>query len=193
MLFAEVVGVWLENRSQLAEYGGAVLVRVSKGGYGYPTTGGLAAEPGVHPVKNTMRAMTSSRGSYRDRHGRGLRRDIVTGVTGDNRLATFGQLVSGTCEYLKSAWPDDLAQLRWRIVDAPAIKDSTEEVARWKADKERFEITIYRLPIERLGHPRRPDALDERMHIEQYVFAAVGELIDRDPWSLIPENQRDDD
>mgnify|MGYP000429172551 CR=1 FL=1 len=89
--------------------------------------------------------------------------------------------------------PDDLAQLRWRIVDAPAIKDSTEEVARWKADKERFEITIYRLPIERLGHPRRPDALDERMHIEQYVFAAVGELIDRDPWSLIPENQRDDD
>lgn len=168
-------------------------MRVSEGGYGYPTTGGLAAEPGVHPVKNTMRAMSTSRGSYRDRHERGLRRDIVTGTTGDNRLATFGQLVSGTCEYLKSAWPDDLAKLRWRIIDAPAIKDSSEEVARWKADKDRFEITIYRLPIERLGHPRRPDALDERMHIEQYVFAAVGELIDRDPWSLIPDHYDDED
>jgi len=140
-----------------------------------------------------MSAMTSSRGTYRDRHGRGLRRDIVTGTTADNRLASFGQLVAGTCEYLKAAWPEELANLRWRIIDAPAIKDSTEAVARWKADKDRFEITIYRLPIERLGHPRRPDALDERMHIEQYVFAAVGELIDRDPWSLIPENNSEDD
>jgi hypothetical protein len=31
------------------------------------------------------------------------------------------------------------------------------------------------------------------MHIEQFVFAAVGELIDRDPWSLIPENYEDED
>lgn len=138
-----------------------------------------------------MSAMTSSRGSYRDRHDRGLRRDIITGTTTDSRLASFGQLVAGTCEYLKAAWPDELSNLRWRIIDAPAIKESTESVARWKADKDRFEITIYRLPIERLGHPRRPDALDERMHIEQYVFAAVGELIDRDPWSLIPQNNDD--
>jgi hypothetical protein len=193
VLFAQVVCVWLKDWGQLAQYRGAVLVRVSEGGYGYPTTGGLAAEPGIHPVKNTMRAMSSSRGSYRDRHGRGLRRDIVTGTTGDNRLATFGQLVSGTCEYLQSAWPDELANLRWRIIDAPAIKDSSDEVARWKADKDRFEITIYRLPIERLGHPRRPDPLDERMHIEHYVFAAVGELIDRDPWSLIPHHDEDED
>jgi len=138
-----------------------------------------------------MSAMTSTRGNYRDRHGRGLRRDIITGTSTDNRLASFGQLVAGTCEYLKAAWPEDLANLRWRIVDAPAIKDSAEGVSRWKTDKERFEITIYRLPIERLGHPRRPDALDERMHIEQYVFAAVGELIDRDPWSLIREDFED--
>jgi hypothetical protein len=189
----EVIGVRFEYRGELTQYRCAVFVRVSEGGYGYPTTGGLAAEPGVHPVKNTMRAMTSSRGSYRDRHGRGLRRDIVTGTTGDNRLASFGQLVSGTCEYLKAAWPEELSRLRWRIVDAPAIKDSSEEVARWRADKDRFEIIIYRLPIERLGHPRRPDVLDERMHIEQHVFAAVGELIDRDPWSLIPEGFEDED
>lgn len=136
--------------------------------------------------------MHSARGSYRDRHGRPLRREIVAPGFNENRLASFGQIVSGTCDYLKAAWPEDLAQLRWRIIDAPAIKDSSEAVARWKADKDRFEITIYRLPIERLGHPRRPDALDERMHIEQYVFAAVGELLDRDPWSLIPGHGDED-
>ena len=142
-----------------------------------------------------MRAMPIARGSFRDRHGRGLRREIVTPMNGEpeRRLASFGQIVSGTCDYLKAAWPEELSELRWRIMDAPAIKESTEEVARWKSDKERFEITIYRLPIERLGHARRPDALDERMHIEQFVFAAVGELIDRDPWSLIPGHSHEDD
>jgi len=184
--------VRFEHRGECAKYRGAILVRVSKGRYGYPTAGGLATEPGVHPVKNTMSAMSTSRGNYRDRHERGLRRDIVSGTNTDSRLASFGQLVAGTCEFLKAAWPDELANLHWRIIDAPAIKDSSEGVARWKSDKERFEITIYRLPIERLGHPRRPDALDERMHIEQYVFAAVGELLDRDPWSLMPENGNED-
>lgn len=139
--------------------------------------------------------MRASRGNQHDRHGRGLRRPILAAMfrIGDNRLASFGQIVAGTCDYLKAAWPDELANLKWRIVDAPAIKDSTSEVARWSVNRAAFEITIYRLPIERLGHARRPDALDERMHIEQYVFAAVGELIDRDPWQLIAERHRDDD
>lgn len=139
--------------------------------------------------------MRASRGNQHDRHGRGLRRPILAALfrVGDSRLASFGQIVAGTCDYLKAAWPDELANLKWRIVDAPAIKDSTSEVARWSVNREAFEITIYRLPIERLGHARRPDALDERMHIEQYVFAAVGELIGRDPWQLIAERHRDDD
>jgi len=140
-------------------------------------------------------AMKPSRGSHRDRHDRGLRRPILAGLfrVGDSRLASFGQIVSGTCDYLKEAWPQELNNLRWRIIDAPAIKDSTKEVARWSVNKEAFEITIYRLPIERMGHSRRPDALDERMHIEQYVFAAVGELIGKDPWELIPDHFRNDD
>lgn len=140
-------------------------------------------------------AMNRSRGSHRDRHDRGLRRPILAGLfrVGDSRLASFGQIVSGTCDYLKEAWPEELDKLRWRIIDAPAIKDSTQAVARWSVNKEAFEITIYRLPIERMGHSRRPDALDERMHIEQYVFTAVGELIGKDPWELIPDHFRNDD
>lgn len=101
--------------------------------------------------------------------------------------------MAGTCDYLKAAWPDELANLKWRIVDAPALKESSPEVARWSVNAMAFEITIYRLPIERMGHSRRPDALEERMHIEQFVFAAVGELIGKDPWQLIPERYRNDD
>ena len=139
--------------------------------------------------------MNRSRGSHRDRHERGLRRPILAGLfrVGDSRLASFGQIVSGTCDYLKAAWPNELDKLRWRIVDAPALAKNTDEVARWSVNKEAFEISIYRLPIERMGHSRRPDALDERMHIEQYVFTAVGELIGKDPWELIPDRYRNDD
>ena len=139
--------------------------------------------------------MRASRGNHHDRHERGLRRPILAGLfrVGDSRLASFGQIVAGTCDYLKAAWPDELANLKWRIVDAPALKESSPEVARWSVNAAAFEITIYRLPIERMGHTRRPDALDERMHIEQFVFAAVGELIGKDPWQLIPERYRNDD
>ena len=131
--------------------------------------------------------MKPSRGSRRDRHERGLRRPILAGLfrVGDSRLASFGQIVAGTCDYLKNAWPEELANLRWRVIDAPAIKDSAEAVARWSVNN--------RLPIERMGHSRRPDALDERMHIEQYVFTAVGELIGKDPWELIPDRFRGDE
>jgi hypothetical protein len=31
------------------------------------------------------------------------------------------------------------------------------------------------------------------MHIEQYVFTAVGELIGKDPWELIPDRYRGDE
>lgn len=139
--------------------------------------------------------MNRSRGSHRDRHERGLRRPLLASLfrVGDSRLASFGQIVSGTCDYLKAAWPEDLAKLRWRIIDAPALNKNTDEVARWSVNKEAFEITIYRLPIERMGHSRRPDAMDERMHIEQYVFTAVGELIGKDPWQLIPGHDRGED
>jgi hypothetical protein len=139
--------------------------------------------------------MSRSRGNHRDRRERGLRRPILAGLfrVGDSRLASFGQIVAGTCDYLKEAWPEELAALRWRIIDAPAINQNTDEVARWSVNKQAFEITIYRLPIERMGHSRRPDALDERMHIEQYVFTAVGELIGKDPWELIPERYRNDE
>ena len=43
-------------------------------------------------------------------------------------------------------------------------------------------ITIYRVPVIRLTHNRRTDYLDERHHIEQFVFMAAAKLLGREPW-----------
>lgn len=136
--------------------------------------------------------MPRSRGAFRDRHDRGFRRPLLSNLfrNGESRLASFEQIVAGTCEYLMAAWPEDLAELKWLVADAPSINDDAKQVRRWGVDRAKKTIIIYRLPIERLGHFRRPDALDERMHIEQKVFEAVGFLLERDPWDLMPDKFR---
>lgn len=138
----------------------------------------------------------------RDRHGRGIRQPLLsnllqmrglstTGLANSNRLSSFEQIVSGTCEYLKNVWPEELIDLEWEVADAPTIKPDSKDVRRWAVKRDQMTIVIYRLPIERLGHHRRVDALHERMHIEENVFAAVGHLIGKDPWDLVPERYRD--
>lgn len=128
----------------------------------------------------------------RDRHGRGMRQPLITNLLpGGRRLSGFEQIVSGTVEYLKNAWPEELIDLDWEVMDAPAINPESKNVRRWAVKRDQMKIVIYRLPIERLGHHRRTDALHERMHIEEYVFAAVGHLIGKDPWDLVPDRYRD--
>ena len=87
-----------------------------------------------------------------------------------------------------SAWPDELSRLNWQVQDAPTLPLDAKKVSRWAVRRDTFTIIIYRVPIERLTHHRRTDLLDERMHIEQFVFSAVGNLIDKDPFDLIPDH-----
>jgi hypothetical protein len=46
-------------------------------------------------------------------------------------------------------------------------------------------ITLYRIPIQRLGKAR---SMDPRLQIEQAVISAAASLIDKDPWELIHPN-----
>lgn len=133
-----------------------------------------------------------ARNLSRDRHGRGIRQSLLSNLFRSGaRKNSFEQIVSGTCDYLRNAWPEELAELKWQVIDAPSISTESKSVRRWAVKRNEMTIVIYRLPIERLGHHRRTDALHERMHIEEYVFAAVGKLIDKDPWDLVPERYRD--
>ena len=133
-----------------------------------------------------------AKGVNRDRHGRGIRQPLLSNLLRNgSRLSSFEQIVSGTCEYLKNSWPEELIDLNWEVADAPSIKPESKGVRRWAVKREEMTIVIYRLPIERLGHHSRVDALHERMHIEENVFAAVGHLIGKDPWDLVPDRYRD--
>ena len=139
-----------------------------------------------------MAESANQNGVNRDRHGRGIRQPLVSNLLRNSgRHGSFEQIVSGTCDYLINAWPEELAELSWEVLDAPTIKPESKNVRRWAVKRDQMTIVIYRLPIERLGHHRRVDPLHERMHIEENVFAAVGHLIGKDPWDLVPERYRD--
>jgi len=90
-------------------------------------------------------------------------------------MTFFEQIVSSTCDYMRSTWPNELKDLQWVIEDDAPLEDG--EVKRYATDRETMTITIYRRPIERLTHNHRTDAHDERMHIEHFVFHAVEDLM----------------
>ncbi|MEY4296175.1 MAG: hypothetical protein RL016_21 [Actinomycetota bacterium] len=102
------------------------------------------------------------------------------------------EIVAGTVEYLKNEFPNDFARLQWRVSDQGPVEvvDGVEKVRRWTNDPATMTIHIYRLPIERLGHVRRMDAIHERMHIEEYVFSAAADLVGKDPFDFLPGGPR---
>ncbi|WP_296648054.1 hypothetical protein [Rhodoluna sp.] len=127
------------------------------------------------------------RGKSRDRHSRGIRQPLLSPLFRNGaRGQGFEQIVASTCEFLKSAWPEQLSNLSYKIYDAPAFSEGVESVRRWSIRKDATQIIIYRLPIERMGHFKRSEKLHERMHIEEYVFTAAAALIGKEPWELIP-------
>ena len=129
-------------------------------------------------------SQTPRRAATRDRHGRERFRAALISekVARKTDMSDFEQIVSSTCDYLRGEWPTELRGLNWVVADAPELTPDATEVPRYAVDSATMTVTIYRVPIIRLTHNRRTDFLDERMHIEQFVFSAVAELLGREPW-----------
>lgn len=123
----------------------------------------------------------------RERHGRTARGSLLAHLGAGRSLSFFETVVSQTVDFLRSAWPEELSKLDYRLADAPGGTDPKSEVARYSVNQKTFRITIYRLPIERMTHHRRTDRMDERFHIEQFVFQAAAELVGKNPDDLIPD------
>lgn len=123
----------------------------------------------------------------RERHGRPPRGALLAHLGRRSPLGFFENVVTQTVEFLRSTWPEELEQLTWQVSDAPIATGSSGEVQRFAVNREKFRITLFRIPIERLTHHRRTDKQDERFHIEQYVFQATAELLGKDPGDLIPD------
>jgi hypothetical protein len=136
-----------------------------------------------------MAKIPSSRDGYRDRHERGIRRPLLSKLFkfGQTRSHGFEQYVETAFEYLKGIWSEELAGVKWKVLDAPPITDYTSEIPRWRIDADAKLVVIYRIPTERFGAHSRQGVIEERLKVEEQVFEAIAELLDIDPWDLVPE------
>ncbi|MEK9578006.1 MAG: hypothetical protein VW008_01505 [Aquiluna sp.] len=96
------------------------------------------------------------------------------------RTSFFATVVADTAGWLSATF-EELRELKWKIEDVPPLGPG-DRLRRSSSDKQTMTITLYRIPIERLGKNRIPDP---RIQIEQAVVGAAAELIDKDPWELI--------
>jgi hypothetical protein len=134
----------------------------------------------------------STRGLSRNRHGRGMR----SAVTGPHlprlhsRVDTFDFTVASAAEFLKDAWPAELADVVFEVGGVPPNLTGVDGVDRWQVFPAERRVVLYRLPIERLAHLHRNDEPHKRMMIESCVFRAVAELLGKDPWDLAPDRFR---
>jgi hypothetical protein len=140
--------------------------------------------------RRTPRAATI-RARTRSRHGRDLR----SSAAGPHlpflrsRIDLFDMTVASTAEYLRSVWPNELANVSFEVAPMPFGQfGSPDHVDRWSVSKHR--VILFRLPIERMSHLHRDDEVHKRLAIESCVFRAVAELLGKDPWDLAPDRFR---
>ena len=130
--------------------------------------------------------------AWRSRHGRTARASI----TGphlpalNSRIDAFDLTVAATADYLKSIWPNELADVSFHVANAPLDAAEGDEVERWFVDARHRQIVLYRIPIQRLARLHRNDEMHKRMYVESCVFRAVADLLGKDPWDLAPERFR---
>ena len=103
---------------------------------------------------------------------------------GRSRSDFFNETVLSLVEHLRDIAPEEIEGITVKIVAMPNQPDRVPGFARWQVDKEKRQVTLFRLPIERLGPPHSEDPWHKRLAIESVVIRAIAELIDWDPWRL---------
>ena len=115
-----------------------------------------------------MAEISRSKGTNRDRHGRGIRQPLLSNLLRNGgRHSSFEQIVSGTCEYLKNAWPEEL-------IDLSAQQDDRGRPAHHRAGFD--DVVWFRMDIGR-RHNADPrwvlPLLCRRGHITKNEIGAI--------------------
>jgi len=122
-------------------------------------------------------------------HGRTRRRGRST-VTGPllalrrSRADFFTETVLALVDHLRDIAPEEIDGITVGVMAMPHQPDDLPGIARWVVDKENKQVTLFRLPIERLSGGQSDDPWQRRLAIESVVIRAIAELIDWDPWRL---------
>lgn len=96
----------------------------------------------------------------------------------------FNDTVLALIHHLREIAPEDIDGITVTIEAMPAQPDSTPGIARWSVNRKTKQVTLFRLPIERLSGGQSDDPWQRRLAIESVVIRAVADLIDWDPWRL---------
>lgn len=107
----------------------------------------------------------------------------LLGVT-RRRDQFFVDTVEALVEHLRDIAPAELDGIHVMVSAMPDQPSHLPGIARWRVDKARKTVHLFRLPIERLGGQHIHDPWQRRMAIESTVIRAIAELIDWDPWRL---------
>jgi len=83
-------------------------------------------------------------------------------------------------------WPNELANLHMDVASSPPRDSPVLEVERWRVHPGEHRITLYRIPIQRLGRLHKNDDLHRQMAIEAAVIHAIAQYMGKDPWELGP-------
>ena len=115
-------------------------------------------------------------------HGRSRRpgRSLVVGpvvASRHRRSDYFIEAVEAMMGHLRKLAPDELRDTRIVIHAMPDRPQLRGGVPRWRVDKSRNTVHVFRLPIERMGHHHPGARWYERMVIDSVVIRAVAELI----------------
>lgn len=122
-------------------------------------------------------------------HGR-IRRPGRSSVLGPlisprrHRSDFFSDTVLSLIEHLRDIAPAEIEGITVTIQAMPSQPDAVPGIARWRVNKDTRDVTLFRLPIERLSGGQPEDPWQRRLAIESVVIRAVAELIDWDPWRL---------
>ncbi|WP_281534098.1 hypothetical protein [Cryobacterium breve] len=84
----------------------------------------------------------------------------------NTRIDLFDMTVASTVDYLRSVWPDQLADVAFEVAAGPYSVIPGVGVERWAVHAAERRIVFYRLPIQRLTRLHRNDDLHRRMVIE---------------------------